>query len=73
MIDWSSCDAVERDQGRVSGSWVFRNSRVPLSALFNNLEDGVSISEFIELFPGVSLAQVRSVLDHAARSTLAPA
>ena len=73
MIDWSSCDAVERDQGRVSGSWVFSHSRVPLSALFTNLEDGVSISEFIELFPGVSLAQVRSVLDHAARSTLAPA
>jgi uncharacterized protein (DUF433 family) len=51
----------------------FRGTGVPLSALFENLEDGVPVSEFVTLFPGVSLQQVRAVLEHAARSALAPA
>jgi uncharacterized protein (DUF433 family) len=71
MIDWSSCPAVERDAERVSGAWVFRGTRVPVAALFENLEDGETIETFAELFPGVTLAQLRAVLDHAARSALA--
>ena len=70
MIDWSTCPAVERDPDRVSGAWVFRGTRVPLLALFENLEDGVPISQFVDWFPGVTLDQVRSVLEHAARSTM---
>jgi len=66
MIDWSSCFAVERDPERVSGAWVFQGTRVPVAALFENLEDGVPIGEFIALFPGVSLQQARAVLEHAA-------
>jgi uncharacterized protein (DUF433 family) len=73
MIDWSSCPAAEHDPDRVSGAWVFRGTRVPISALFENLEDGVPVTEFVKLFPGVSLQQVRAVLEHAARSALAPA
>ena len=73
MIDWSSCPAVERDPERVSGAWVFRGSRVPIAALFENLEDGVPVGQFVELFPGVTLEQARSVLEHAARSALAAA
>lgn len=73
MIDWSSCLAVERDPQRVSGAWVFRGTRVPISALFENLEDGAQVSQFVEWFPGVSMEQVRAVLEHAARSTLATA
>lgn len=71
MIDWSSCPAVERDAKRASGAWVFRGTRVPVAALFENLEDGASASEFVEWFPGVTREQVRAVLDHAARSALA--
>ena len=71
MIDWSSCPAVERDPSRVSGAWLFRGTRVPISALFENLEDGAQVTQFVEWFPGVSLEQVRAVLDHAARSALA--
>lgn len=70
MIDWSSCPDVERDPECVSGAWVFLGTRVPLAALFENLEDDASVHQFIEWFPGVSLSQVRSVLEHAARSTL---
>jgi uncharacterized protein (DUF433 family) len=73
MIDWSTCAAVERDSERVSGAWVFQGTRVPIAALFENLEDGVPIGEFITLFPGVSLQQARAVLEHAARSALATA
>ena len=73
MIDWSSCTVVERDPERVSGAWVFRGSRVPVAALFQNLEDGVPVGEFVELFPGVSLDQARAVLEHAARSALVTA
>lgn len=73
MIDWSSCDAVERDPERMSGAWVFRGSRVPVAALFENLEDGVSIGEVVALFPGITLEQARAVLEHAARSALAAA
>jgi uncharacterized protein (DUF433 family) len=40
MVDWSSCAAVERDPERVSGAWGFRGTRVPVAALFENLEDG---------------------------------
>lgn len=71
MIEWSSCPAVERDPERVSGAWVFRGTRVPIAALFQNLEDGVSVGQFVEWFPGVTVAQVRDVLDHAAKSALA--
>ncbi|MBS3966624.1 MAG: DUF433 domain-containing protein [Truepera sp.] len=70
MIDWSSCPAVERDPQRVGGAWVFRDTRVPIAALFENLEDGASVDEFVAWFPGVSLEQVRTVLHHTAKSTL---
>lgn len=72
MIGWSTCPAVERDPQRVSGAWVFRGTRVPVAALFENLEDGAQVSQFVEWFPGVSPEQVRAVLEHAAQSTLTP-
>ena len=68
MIDWSSCPAVERDPQRVSGAWVFRGTRVPVAALFQNLEDGAQLSEFLEWFPGVDREQARTVLEHASQS-----
>jgi uncharacterized protein (DUF433 family) len=73
VIDWSSSPVVERDPERVSGAWVFRGTRVPVAALFENLEDGAQVAEFVAWFPGVTLEQVRAVLEHAARSTLTPA
>jgi uncharacterized protein (DUF433 family) len=73
MIDWSTCPVVERDPERVSSAWVFRGTRIPVSSLFENLEDGALVTQFVEWFPGVSLEQARAVLDHAARSALAPA
>lgn len=70
-LGWAGCAAVERDPQRVSGAWVFKGTRIPVAALFENLEDGVSLAEFVELFPGVSEKQARLVLEHVARSTAA--
>ena len=70
-LGWAGCAAVERDPQRVSGAWVFQGTRIPVAALFENLEDGVSLAEFVELFPGVTEQQARRVLEHVARSTAA--
>ena len=68
MLDWSACDAVERNPEKVSGAWVFRGTRVPVSALFVNLESGATVEEFMDWFPGVTRDQIRSVLEYTARS-----
>ncbi len=68
MLDWTQCPAVERVPGKVSGSWLFKGTRVPVAALFENLEDGARVDDFLEWFPGVSREQVDVVLKHAERS-----
>jgi uncharacterized protein (DUF433 family) len=68
MINWADCNAVERTSDKVSGAWVFKGTRVPVRALFENLEDGARIDDFLEWFPGVSRRQVEEVLRHAERS-----
>lgn len=68
MLDWSSCKAVERNPGVVSGAWVFCGTRIPVSALFENIEGGATVEQFLEWFPGVTRQQVDAVLEHAARS-----
>jgi uncharacterized protein (DUF433 family) len=55
---------LERHPDKVSGAWVFRGTRVPVSALFENLKDGASIDQFLEWFPGVTREQVEALLDY---------
>ena len=64
MSTWKTCPAVERDPDKVSGAWVFRGTRVPVSTLFDNLRDGATIDQFLEWFPGVKREQLLAVLDH---------
>ena len=68
MLDWGACESVERDPRKVSGAWVFKGTRVPVGALFENLEDGASVDQFLDWFPGVTRRHVEAVLDHALRS-----
>jgi len=70
MSDWNECDGVERRPEKASGAWVFKGTRVPVAALFENLEDGASIDQFLEWFPGVTRSQVQAVLAHAEKSLL---
>lgn len=72
MEQWQDCEAVERHPDKVSGVWVFRGTRVPLAALFENLRDGASIEELLAWFPGVQRAQVEAVLEHEALAAARP-
>ena len=69
-MDWTSCDAVERDIEKVGGAWVFRGTRVPVTALFENLEGGASIDDCLSWFPGVTREQVRAVLEYEAQNKM---
>jgi uncharacterized protein (DUF433 family) len=72
MLDWSTCPSVERVAERVSGAWVFRGTRLPVSILFEHLEAGATVDNFLEWYEGVTREQVLDVLKHAERS-LTPA
>jgi uncharacterized protein (DUF433 family) len=66
-LDWSQCPAVESVPGRLSGAWVFRDTRMPVSAVFENLEAGATIEEIIDQFD-ITREQINAVLEFAARS-----
>ena len=70
-LDWSQCTAVESVPGKRSGAWVFRDTRTPVSVVFDNLEVGASIDEVMEWFH-LSREQVITVIEFAARSLDAP-
>lgn len=66
-LDWSQCPAVESAPGRLSGAWVFRDTRMPVSAVFENIEAGATIQEIVEQFD-ITREQIAA----AARSLDAP-
>jgi uncharacterized protein (DUF433 family) len=68
MLDWTQCAAVERVPGKVGGAWVFKTTRVPVRALFENLKDGATLNELLAWLPGVTREQAEAVLEHAERS-----
>lgn len=68
MIDWSACPAVESVPGRLSGAWVFTGTRLPVSSLFENLECGATLAEYLEWFEGAEEWKIRAVLRHVAES-----
>jgi uncharacterized protein (DUF433 family) len=67
-IDWSQCPAVESVPGKVSGAWVLKDTRMPVSAIFENLEAGANIDDIMEWFSGLDRVQVQEVIEFAARS-----
>jgi uncharacterized protein (DUF433 family) len=68
MLDWTQCAVAERVPGKVSGAWLFKGTRVPIRALFENLEGGATVEQFLEWFPGVTRAQALEVLKVAEAS-----
>lgn len=70
-LDWSQCDAVESVPDRLSGAWVLKDTRMPVSAIFENLEAGSDIDKIIEQFH-LKREQVEAVLEFAARSLDTP-
>jgi uncharacterized protein (DUF433 family) len=67
MFDWSHCPVLESVPEKVSGAWVFRGTRVPVSAILKNLKD-LSLAEVVSEYPSVTREQVQAVLDFLARS-----
>ena len=67
-LDWSQCSAVESVPGKVSGAWVFRDTRMPVSIVFENLESGASIDEISEWFH-ITPEQIQAVIEFAAPSS----
>ena len=64
---WGQLGAVESSPDKVSGALVFRGTRVPVAALFENLRDGATVDQFLSWFPGVARADVEAVLNHEVR------
>ena len=64
MTNWDQCSAVERHPDKLSGAWVFLGTRVPVSALFENLHDDATVEQFLKWFPGVDRWKVEAVLAH---------
>lgn len=70
-LDWSQCPAVESVPGKLSGAWVLRDTRMPVSVIFENLEYGATIEEIIENY-NVTREEVQAVLEFAAKSAAPP-
>lgn len=70
-LDWSQCPGVESIPGKVSGAWVFKDTRMPVSAVFENLEAGATIEEISEWFH-IEKERIVEVLEFAARSLDGP-
>jgi uncharacterized protein (DUF433 family) len=71
-LDWAKCPVVESVPGKLSGAWVFRGTRIPVAAVFENLEDGLSMDEVVGLYDGLTREQVKAVLEFAAESLEIP-
>ena len=63
-------DVVEVDPQKMSGTPVFRGTRVPIQNLFDCLEDNETIERFLDQFPTVSREQALSVLELSKESLL---
>ena len=70
-LDWSQCPAVESVPGKVSGAWVFKDTRMPVATVFENLESGLTVEEVMEEF-SVTREQINAVLHFAAKSLGTP-
>lgn len=67
-LDWSQCPAVESIPGKMSGAWVLKGTRMPVSAIFENIAGGASIDDIMEWFDGLDREQVKEVIEFAAHS-----
>ncbi|MBI4875342.1 MAG: DUF433 domain-containing protein [Acidobacteria bacterium] len=72
MVDWSRCPVVESEPQRVHGAWVFRNTRLPISIVFECLARGATIADVVEWYGGVTREQIEQVVSFVADSLQEP-
>ena len=63
-------ELIERDPEKMSGTPVFSGTRVPIKHLFDYLEAGDTLEEFLNQFPSVSRDQALAVLSASRESLL---
>jgi uncharacterized protein (DUF433 family) len=64
-LDWSKCPVVESIPGKVGGAWVLKGTRMPVSAIFENLEAGANVDDIMQWFDGLDRVQVKTVIEFA--------
>ena len=67
LIDWSRCPVLESNPDTQGGAWVFRGTRVPVTAILRNLSE-LTVPELAEEFPTVAPGQITDLLEFIARS-----
>ena len=67
-LDWSRCPVVESVPGKVSGAWVLKGTRMPVAAIFENIEAGANIDDVMQWYDGLDREQVKAVIEFAVRS-----
>ncbi len=67
-LDWSQCSVVESVPGKFSGAWVLKGRRMPVSAIFENIEAGANIDDILQWYDGLDREQVKAVIEFAVRS-----
>ncbi|MGB6310301.1 MAG: DUF433 domain-containing protein [Steroidobacteraceae bacterium] len=67
-LDWSQCPVVESVPGKVSGAWVLKGTRMPVSVIFENIESGASIDDIMQWYDGLDREQIKGVIEFAVRS-----
>jgi uncharacterized protein (DUF433 family) len=68
ILDWPQCAAVKSIPGKVSGAWVLKGTRMPVSAIFENLEAGANIDDIMQWYEGLDREPVKAVIEFAVRS-----
>ena len=64
-LDWSQCPLVESIPGKLSGAWVLKGTRMPVSAIFENLAAGANVDDIMQWFDGLEREQVKAVITFA--------
>jgi uncharacterized protein (DUF433 family) len=67
-LDWSQCSAAESIPGKVSGAWALKGTRMPVSAILENLEAGANLDDIMSWYEGLDREQVKAVIEFAART-----
>jgi uncharacterized protein (DUF433 family) len=67
-LDWSACPVVERVPGKMSGAWVLRGTRMPVSTSFENLEAGANVDDIVAWYDRLDREHVKAVIEFAVRS-----
>ncbi len=64
MNIWEQCKSIERVPGKVSGTWLFRGTRMPVTTLFSILKSGATVADFHKWYPGVDERLVLDFLEY---------